>query len=209
MSHDETVIFYHAVPSRSMVVHWLLEELGAPYRIERMRLDQGDQRKPEFLALNPMGKVPVIVHHGVVITEVAAICAYLADAFPDAGLAPPIGDPQRGTYLRWLVFGPASLEPAVTDRMFNRPPAEPRALGYGDFDRTMDTLAGALTPGPYLLGERFSAADIVVGANLMWASMMGAIPERPAFEAYASRLIARPARQRADAEEQEIAGVAG
>ena len=206
---DETITFYHAAPSRGSIVLWMLEELAAPYRIELLDLNQGQQKEPAYLAVNPMGKVPVIVHRGVVITEVAAICCYLADAFPAAGLAPPIGDPQRGTYLRWLVFEPASLEPAIIDRMLQRPPGVPRALGYGDLDTTLEVVARAVTPGPYLLGERFSAADVLIGSALRWGTMMGAVAQRPEFAAYVDRLADRPAMQRALAKDQELAGGAG
>ena len=119
---DDQITFYHAAPSRGSIVHWMLEEVGAPFAIELCDLSKGSRRQPGYLAINPMGKVPAIVHRGVVITEAAAICCYLAETFPAAGLAPPLGDPQRGTYLRWLFFEPASLEPAIVDRMLQRPP---------------------------------------------------------------------------------------
>ena len=203
---DETITFYHAAPSRGAIVHWMLEEVGAPFRMELLDLSRGEQKEPTYLAVNPMGKVPAIVHRGVVITEVAAICCYLADAFPGAGLAPAIGDPQRGTYLRWLIFEPACLEPAIVDRMLERPPGPPRALGYGDFDTTMDVVARAVTPGPNLLGERFSTADVLIGSALRWGTMIGSVPQRPEFAGYIERLNARPALQRAEARNQELAG---
>jgi glutathione S-transferase len=143
-----------------------------------------------------MGKVPAIVHQGTVVTEVAAICLYLADAFPEAGLAPPIGDPRRGTYLRWLMFVPGCVEPAMVDRGLERPPGPPRSLGYGDFDTTMQVMAGALTPGPYLLGEHFTAADVMMGSAVRWGMLTKLLPERPEFLAYAGRLSERPALQR-------------
>ena len=143
---DDTITFYHAPQTRGAVVHWLLEEIGQPYTYHLLNLSQGQQKDPAYLAVNPMGKVPAIAYREVVVTEVAAICCYLADAFPEAGLAPPIGDPYRGTYLRWLFFGPGSLEPAVMDRLLKREAGPPKALGYGDFDTTMAVVAAAVTP---------------------------------------------------------------
>lgn len=131
---DEPITFYHAAPSRGSIVHWMLEEVAAPYRIELLDLSKGAQKEPGYLAINPMGKVPTIAHRGVVITEVAAICCYLADTFPAAGFAPAIGEPQRGTYLRWLFFEPGAFEPAITDKMLERSPGRPGALSYGNFD---------------------------------------------------------------------------
>ncbi|HEY7382413.1 MAG TPA: glutathione S-transferase, partial [Beijerinckiaceae bacterium] len=136
---------YHAAPSRSAMVHWLLEEIGEPYEVHLLHLRRGENREPRYLAVNPMGKVPAIRHGDVVVTESAAICLYLADAFPAAGVSVPIGDPRRGVFLKWLFFGPGVLEPAVTDQAFKRIDAPPRGtLGYGDFDTTLDVLAKAL-----------------------------------------------------------------
>ncbi|HEX6014206.1 MAG TPA: glutathione S-transferase family protein [Geminicoccaceae bacterium] len=202
---DDVITFYHAAPSRGSVVHWMLEEVGAPFRFELLDLGKNQQKDPAYLALNPMGKVPAIVHRGVVVTEVAAICCYLADAFPAAGLAPAIAEPERGTYLRWMFFGPDCLEPAMMDRMLKREPGLPRALGYGDFDTTMNVVARAVTPGPYLLGERFSAADVVIGAGLRWGMAFGGVPERPEFTTYTARLAERPALKRAEAKDAELA----
>ena len=202
---EDLITFYHAAPSRGSIVHWMLEEVAAPYRIELIDLNKAQQKEPAYLAVNPMGKVPAIVHRGVVITEVAAICCYLADAFPPAGLAPSIGDPQRGTYLRWMFFEPAALEPAIVDRMLERPPGRPVSLGYGDFDTTMNVVARAVTPGPHLLGERFSTADVLIGSALHWGMMVGSVPQRPELADYVERLTARPALQRAQAKDQELA----
>lgn len=205
---DETITFYHAAPSRGSIVLWMLEEVGAAYRLELLDLNRGQQKEPAYLAVNPMGKVPAIVHRGVAITEVAAICCYLAESFPDAGLAPAIGDPLRGPYLRWLFFEPGCLEPAIIDRMLERPAGPPRALGYGDLDTTLEVVARAVTPGPFLLGERFSTADVLVGSALRWAAMMGGVPQRPEFAAYVERLTARPALRRALARDQALSGQA-
>lgn len=195
---------FHIAPSRSSTVHWMLEELGEPFELRIVA--PGGPRTPEHLALNPMGKVPVLRHGEVAICETPAICMYLAEAFPKAGLAPPVGDPRRGPYLQWMVFSTASLEPAIFEVMFKRPPIErPGAAGWGDIERVTDTLARALEKGPYLLGEDFSAADVVIGAQLNWGRIFGAYPSRPAFDAYLERVTSRPAFQRATAKDQALA----
>jgi len=142
----------------------------------------------------------------VVITENAAICTYLADAFPKAGLSVPVGDPHRGIYLKWLFFGPSCIEPAVTDRAFPRKEEPRRAmLGYGDFDTVMDVLAKAVGKGPYLMGEQFTAADVVIGSSLRWGMLFKLLPERPEFVAYVGRLNQRPALQRTDEKDKQLA----
>src|SRR5215207_3311243 len=193
---------YHAAPSRSSIVRWMLEEIGEPYEIKLLRLSEGDQQKPDYLAINPMGKVPALKHGDVVITEAAAICTYLADAFPRAGLSVPVGDPRRGVYLKWLFFGPGVLESAVTDRAFPRK-EEPRrgVLGYGDFDTVMRVLSDAVTPGAFLMGEQFTAADVEIGANLRWGMMFKLIPERKELVDYVARFKDRPALKRAEAKD--------
>ena len=197
---------YHATPSRSSIVRWMLEEIGEPYDLHLLSLKAGENREPAYLAINPMGKVPALRHGDVVITESAAICLYLADTFPQAGLTAPVGDPRRGPFLKWLFFGPSCLEPAITDRAFKRVEEPPRgALGYGDYDTTMDVVARAVEPGPYLLGDKFSAADVVIGSTLRWGMMFKLIPERPEFVAYTGRLAQRPALQRAQEKDQELA----
>jgi len=197
---------YHAAPSRSSIVRWMLEELGEPYDIHLLSLIKGEQATPDYLAINPMGKVPALKHGDVVVTEAAAICTYLADEFPAAKLNVPIGDPRRGSYFKWLFFGPGCIEPAITDRAFPRN-EEPRRgmLGYGDFDTVMNVVAKAVEPGPYLLGEHFTAADVVVGSTLRWGTMFKLIPERPEFKAYVARLEQRPALQRATDADQKLA----
>ena len=197
---------YHASPSRSSIVLWMLEEIGEPYDIHLLSINKGTNREAPYLAINPMGKVPALRHGDVVITEVAAICTYLADAFPKAGLNIPIGHPQRGPYLKWLFFGPSVLECAVTDRAFPRAGEVRRsALGYGDFDTTMNVVANAVTPGPFLLGDKFTAADVVIGANLRWGTMFNLIPERREFSDYVARFADRPAAKRAQAKDEELA----
>ena len=191
------ILFYSSPMSRGRLVHWMLEESGAPYRYELLNLETGDQKKPAYLAVNPMGKVPTIVHRGTVITECGAICAYLADAFPAAGLAPPIDSPLRGAYYRWLFFGGCCIEPAVIDRMLSRPaPSRPSALSYGSYEDAVATLEKALEPGPFLLGSRFSAADVYVGSQVGFGLMTKALEERPVFREYCSRLEQRPAHRR-------------
>ena len=173
---------YHAAPSRSSITRWMLEEIGEPYDIHLLSLNKGDNRAPEFLAVNPMGKVPALKHGDVVITEAAAICAYLADEFPRAKLNVPVGDPRRGVYLKWLFFGPSCIEPAIIDRAAPRKEEARRGmLGYGDFDTVMDVVAKAVSKGPYLLGEQFTAADVVIGSGLRWGMLFKLLPERPEF----------------------------
>jgi glutathione S-transferase len=197
---------YHAAPSRSSIAHWMLEEVGEPFDFHLLSLSRGEQRQPDYLAVNPMGKVPALKHGDVVITEAAAICAYLADAFPARKLNVPVGDPRRGVYLKWLFFGPSCIEPAVTDRAFPRKEApRPAMLGYGDFDTAMNVVASAVAKGPYLMGEQFTAADVVIGSTLRWGMQFKLLPERPEFVAYAARLAARPALQRAEAKDEELA----
>jgi glutathione S-transferase len=197
---------YHAAPSRSSVVRWMLEELGEPYDIHLLSLAKGEQSAPGFLAVNPMGKVPTLKHGNAVITEAAAICTYLADEFPHARLNIPVGDPRRGPYLKWLFFSPSCIEPAVTDRAFPRKEEPRRAmLGYGDFDTVMNVVAKAVEPGPYLMGEQFTAADVVVGSMVRWGMTFDLLPKRPEFVAYVGRLEQRPALQRANALDQELA----
>jgi glutathione S-transferase len=186
--------FYTNPQSRGRIVHWLLEELGVPYDMKVLDFEKGDHKKAEYLKINPMGKVPAVVHRGTVITEAAAICTYLADAYPKAGLAPALDDPQRGTYLRWMFFGAGCIEPAIVDKLFARAPVERKsAVGYGSYDDTLNALETALTPGPFILGERFSAADVYVGAQVQWGFMVKALEPRPKFQEYIERIAARPA----------------
>jgi glutathione S-transferase len=197
---------YHAAPSRSSIVRWMLEEIGEPYDIHLLSLSEGDNRAPEYLAINPMGKVPALRHGDVVITETGAICTYLADEFPRAQLNIPVGDPRRGPYLKWLFFGPSCIEPAMMDRAFpRREEARRAALGYGDFDTVMNVVAGAVARGPYLLGDQFTAADVTIGSTLRFGMLFKLLPERPEFTAYTDRLARRPALQRAEAKDKELA----
>jgi len=195
----EEIVFYHNPRSRAQMVHWMLEEAGAPYRIVLFDLEKGEHKTPAFLALNPMGKLPTIVHRGVVVTETAAIIAYLADTFPAAELAPPPGDAARGTYYRWLFFGAGCIEPAVLDKLMKRPEIERKgAAGWGSYDDVVATLKKALAGGPYLLGDKFSAADVYIGSEIRFAMTFGApgLKGEKVFDDYIARLSARPAAQR-------------
>jgi glutathione S-transferase len=198
---------YHASPSRSSIVLWMLEEIGQPYDVKLLKLSEGDQLKPDYLAINPMGKVPALRHRDTVITEVAAICTYLADEFPEKKLNVPAGTPRRGVYLKWLFFGPSCMEPAMIDRAAPRKEAPRRAmLGYGDFETTMNVVAKAVEPGPWVMGEQFTAADVVIGSNIRFGTMFKLIPERAEFAAYAARIAARSAAQRAEAKDKSLGG---
>jgi glutathione S-transferase len=176
----------------------MLEELGEPFDIHLVSFKKGENLKPEYLAINPMGKVPALRHGDVVITEAAAICAYLADEFPQAKLNIPVGDPRRGIYLKWLFFGPSCVEPAIMEHRYPRKESPPRAaLGFGEYDTVVEVLAkAAAAANPYLMGERFTAADIIIGSGIRWGSMFGLLPQRPEFAPYAARLAERPALKR-------------
>ena len=194
----DELVFYTNPMSRGRIVRWMLEEVGQPYRTEL--LDYGTTMKaPAYLAINPMGKVPALRHGDAVVTETAAICAYLADAFPQAGLAPAPGSRERAAYYRWLFFGAGPVESAVTNKAmgFQIPPERAAASGYGSLDAVLNALEGALSHGDYLAGNRFSAADLYVGSQLGWGMQFGTIEKRPAFERYASRINSRPAAVRA------------
>jgi glutathione S-transferase len=196
---------YHAVPSRAATARWMLEELGEPYALKLLDLKAGDQRKPEYLALNPMGKVPTLVDGDTVVTEVAAICCYLADAYPNAGLAPAIGDKRRGPYLKWLFYGPSCVEPAMTDKAMKREPVPRSTAGWGDYDTVVEVLRAAVAKGPWLLGDQFTAADVVIGSSIRFGTTFGMLPEIPEFVAYRERILARPALQRQLALDKELA----
>ncbi|MDO7834950.1 glutathione S-transferase family protein [Sphingobium sp. HBC34] len=200
---SQTLTLYTNPMSRGQIARWMLEEVGAPY--ETVLLDYGTTMKaPDYLAINPMGKVPAIVHDGRVVTECAAICAYLADAFPAANLAPPPADCHA--YYRWLFFAAGPVESAVTNRAlgFVLPEGRDRTAGYGTFDATMDALESAIATGPWICGDQFTAADVYVGAQIDWGLTFQSIPSRPAFERYAARLRTRPAYQRQKATDSAL-----
>ena len=190
-----SLIFYTNPMSRGRIARWMLEEVGAPY--ETVVLDWGQNKAPDFLAINPMGKVPTIVHDGKVVTEGAAICAYLADAFPDAGLAPPTD--ARADYYRWLFFASGPVEQAVTDKSFGLAPTDQQQMmaGYGHFDLMVDVLEKAVSQHDYIAGDRFTAADVYVGSQVAWGRQFESLPQRDAFDAYLERILSRPAYKRA------------
>jgi glutathione S-transferase len=201
MTMDRTVTFFHSPNTRSAGVLALLEEIGAPYELALVDMKAGRQREPEYLAINPMGKVPAIRHGDALVTEQVAIFIYLADLFPESGLAPAIGDPLRGPYLRWLAFYGSSFEPAVIDRAMKRDPAPLAMCPYGDYDTMLATLVGQLSKGPYILGETFSAADVLWGTSLGWTTSFKLVPELPEITGYIARIGARPAIARARAKD--------
>jgi glutathione S-transferase len=205
MADDRNVILYHSPNTRSSGSLILLEELGAPYELRVLNMKAGEQREPAYLAVNPMGKVPALLHGDVLVTEQVAVSLYLADLFPEAGLAPPIGDPLRGPYLRWMVFYAACFEPAVIDRATQREPAPLPMSPYGDYETMLHTLTTQLARGPYLLGERFTAADVLWGTALAWTTMFKLVPELPVIANYISRGNARPSVARVKAKDAELA----
>lgn len=195
---SDELVFYHNPLSRGRIVRWMLEEVGATYRTEVLSYES-TLKAPAYLAINPMGKIPAITHRGAVVTECAAICAYLADAFPAAGLAPPLTE--RATYYRWLFFAAGPLEAATTNRMmgFEVSADRERMMGYGNYGLTMDTLEVGLGQREYIAGDRFSAADVYVGSQIGFGLQFGSFEKRPAFERYWEVLTARPAYKRAEA----------
>jgi len=205
MPNARHVVLHHAPNTRSAGALALLEELGADYELHVLKLKTGEQRQPSYLAINPMGKVPALSHNGTLITEQGAIYIYLGDLYADKGLAPQIGDPLRGAYLRWLVFYGSSFEPAVVDRAMKREPAPPSTCPYGDFDTMLKTLTDQLAKGPYLLGERFTTADVLWGTALRWTTQFGLVPATPVIQAYIDRVAARPSSVRAAAIDAELA----
>ena len=202
--NQQRLSFFHSPQSRSAGTRALLEELGADHDLHVLDLKAGEQREPAYLAVNPMGKVPAIRHAGALITEQPALFIYLADLYPEAKLAPPIGDPLRGPYLRWLVYYGSCFEPAVVDKSMQREPAPPSVCGYGDYDTMLKTLTDQLEQGPWLLGDTFSAADVLWGTALNWTTMFKLVPELPVIRAYVDRVLARPAMQRAAAKDAEL-----
>ncbi|PXW94702.1 glutathione S-transferase [Sphaerotilus hippei] len=204
-SNAESVLtLFHSPRTRSTGIRILLEELEAPHRLQPVDVAGGEQRQAGYLAINPMGKVPAVLHQGQLITEQAALCIFLADLFPAAGLAPAIDEPLRGPYLRWLVFYGSCFEPAVLDRALQRAPAPLSMCPYGDWETTMATLGEQLSLGPFLLGERFSAADVLWGIALRWVTEFGLVPSTPVIRAYVDRVVSRPAAQRVLGEEAAL-----
>ncbi len=193
---SDELVFYTNPMSRGRIVRWMLEEVGAPYRTEILDYDT-TMKAPAYLAINPMGKVPAIRHGETVVTECAAICAYLADAFPEAGLAPPPA--ARGPYYRWLFYAAGPLESAVTNKSlgFDVPQGREKMAGYGSFTDVMNAMEIAVSGSAYVAGDSFTAADVYFGAQVGWGLQFNSIEKRPAFEAYWARLGSRPAWLRA------------
>ena len=194
----EELVFYTHPMSRGRIVRWMLEEVGQPYQTELLDFAT-TMRAPAYLAINPMGKVPALRHGETVVTEAAAICAYLADAFPEAGLAPPPGDKRRGAYYRWLFIAAGPLDAAASNKAlgFVVPKEREGMMGYGRYDTVMSTIEAAVTGREYLVGDRFTAADLYLGSHLGFGMQFGTIEKRHAFAHYVQRLSARPAAQRA------------
>jgi glutathione S-transferase len=189
---------YHNPQSRSNTVHYMLHELGQPFEIVPIDLKAGEHKAPEFLKLNPMGKLPVLRDGDVIVTETPAILLYLADKYPQAGLAPAVDAPERGPFLRWLFFYGSCFEPAMMDLSLKRE-SPPSMAGWGKPEDVLDTVSAGLKPGPWLLGDRFSAADVMLASGIAFMLAFKVLPERPEFVAYAARLEERPARQAAKA----------
>jgi glutathione S-transferase len=193
MAGDRHVTFYHGPKSRSSTTFTLLEELKADYEIKLLNIRTQEQRQPAYLAVNPMGKVPAIVHKGALVTEQGAVFLYLGDLYADSGLVPQMGDPLRGPYLRWIVYHGSSYEPAIVDRAQKHTGASRMLLPYGDFDTMFNTLVTQLSQGPYILGEKFTTADVLWSLALASGIKSGACPSAPVIEAYIARCTARDA----------------
>ncbi len=198
----DELIFYTNPMSRGRIARWMLEETGVPYKTEIMTFG-GTMKSPEYLAVNPMGKVPAVRHGKTIVTECAAICAYLADTFREADLAPT--PDERGSYYRWMFFTAGPLEAAATNKAlgFETPPEKARMAGYGSFADVMNTLENAVSASPYVAGDRFTAADVYVGSHIGWGLGFGTIEKRQAFVDYLGRITDRPAYKRAVALDDE------
>jgi glutathione S-transferase len=197
------IVFYHNPMSRGQIVRWMLEEVGAPYDTEI--LDYASSMKDEgYRAINPMMKVPAISHNGKIVTECAAICAYLADMFPEAGLAPR--DNEKADYYRWLFFAAGPLEQAVTNKAVGFEPSteRERMFGYGNYDLAVNTLADHLAGRDYVCGSRFTAADVYVGSAVLWGVQFGTMPKLDSFSAYADRISQREAYRRGKDEDNQL-----
>ena len=203
--YTSPVTFFHAPHSRSSITRAMLEELGVPFDLVTLDLQRNEQRSGEYLAINPMGKVPALRHEGVLITEQPAILMYLAELYPEKGLAPPADDPLRGPYLRWMVFYGSCFEPAIMDFSQKREPMPASACAYGDYDSVMRIIAAQLKQGPWLLGDRFTAADVLWGGALNFGLMMKLVPDWPVFREYADRVQSRPAVRRASELDEALA----
>lgn len=207
MTMNDPLTFWHAPNTRSTAVFVLLEELAIPYRLNALDMKAGEQRGPAYLAINPMGKVPAVIHGGALITELVALFIYLPELAPASGLAPAIGDPLRGPWLRWLAFYGSCFEPALMDRALGREGGAPQSSPYGDFDTMWRTLHAQFVQGPYILGERFTSADVLWGLALHWTSQSDLTPQSPEVEAYVERITSRPSVVRVQARDAELAAL--
>jgi glutathione S-transferase len=205
MTDTDTITLFHSPQSRSSGALTLLEELGTPYKLHVLNMKAGEQRRPEYLAINPLGKVPAILHRGELVTEQVAIFIYLADLFPAAGFAPVIGDTRRGAYLRWLIYYASCYEPALVDRAMQREPAPHATSPYGTFDTMLETIVSQIRDQPYLLGDTISAADILWGNALNWGVMFKLVPEEKAVIDYVARIVQRPAAIKVTSMDAELA----
>jgi glutathione S-transferase len=202
---NDSLVLYHAPQTRSTGARLLLEELGdTGVEVRVLNMKAGEQRGATYLAINPMGKVPALTHGDAVVTEQVAVLLYLADLFPAAGLAPALDDRLRGPYLRWMAFYGASFEPAVVDRFRKHEPGLQAMSPYGDFDSVMRLVTGQLATGPWLLGDRFTAADVLWGMALGWTIGFGLVPASPVLSDYVSRVMTRPAALRVTAADKAL-----
>ncbi len=196
---SDTITFYTNPMSRGRIVHWMLEEVGAKYDVKLIDFTKKEQKSPDFLKINPLGKLPAIVHRGVTVTESAAICAYLADLYPQKQLSPGLDDPKRGAYLRWFFFTTNCFDAATMDKILGRPATDKAGhIGYGTYEDTLRVLEDQLSKGPYILGDKFSAVDLYLASSMGYSLMMKALEPRPTFTAYVSKCMDRPAAKRMD-----------
>jgi len=209
MATTEKIVLFHSPQTRSTSTLGLLEELGAPYELRVINMKAGEQREPAFLAVNPLGKVPAVLHGDALVTEQAALVIYLADLFPEAGLAPAVADPLRGPYLRWIVFYAACFEPAIIDRALKRDPGTRAMSPYGDFDSTVGALVAQLARGPYICGDRFTAADVLWGTALTWITGFGLVEPVPVIARYVERWKQRPSVARVAAIDAKLLSASG
>ena len=205
MATNEPITLYYSPQTRATGARVLLEELGAPYSLHILNMKAGEQRQAEYLAINPLGKVPAIRHGDTLVTEQVAIYLHLADLYPEVGMTPAIGDPDRGAYLRWIALYGSCFEPAVIDHHHKRVANDPNDTPYGRYEDLVDMIDAHLSNGPYILGDRFSVADVLWGLALNWTTMFGLVPQRPAIVDYVARMTSRPAFQRVTAADAALA----
>jgi glutathione S-transferase len=197
-TNDAKLALYYAPRTRAMTALWLLEELNVPYRLESFDLASGRHKQPDYLAMNPMGKVPLVVDDGVAVAEIGAIALWLTERYPQSGMAPPMGDRQRADFLRWVMFASGVMEPAYAEK-FSKIEPRPSTYAWGSFDQMLGVVTAAVQNGPFLLGERFSAADVLIGAAVRFGMMFGLLPKEGPLAEYVGRLTRREGFQRADA----------